>query len=86
MRLSSVAGVCMLYPLARNWSVTWVGFDALLVLNDPGGAQGPVFKAFRCILPVLVILETYYAWNVIPRNLCPPDSYARILAYLRLGP
>jgi glycosyl hydrolase family 99 len=26
-------------------------FDALLVLDDPGGAQGPVFKAFRCILP-----------------------------------
>jgi hypothetical protein len=43
-------------------------------------------RAFRCILPVLVVLETYYAWNAIPRNLCPPDSYARILAYLRLGP
>jgi len=26
-------------------------FDALLILDDPGGAQGPVFKAFRCILP-----------------------------------
>jgi len=26
-------------------------FDALLVLEGPGGAQGPVFKGFRCILP-----------------------------------
>ena len=42
--------------------------------------------AFRCVLPVLVILETYYAWNVIPRNLCPPDLYGKILTYLRLTP
>jgi hypothetical protein len=26
-------------------------YDALLLLDDPGGAQGPVFKAFRCIVP-----------------------------------
>lgn len=43
-------------------------------------------RAFRCILPGLVILETYYAWNVIPRNLCPPDLYGKILTYLRLTP
>jgi hypothetical protein len=43
-------------------------------------------RVFRCILPGLVVLETYYAWNVIPRNLCPPDVYGKILAYLRLTP
>jgi hypothetical protein len=26
-------------------------FDAMLLLDGPGGIQGPVFKAFRCILP-----------------------------------
>jgi len=27
------------------------GFDAFLMVRDAGGAQGPVFKGFRCILP-----------------------------------
>jgi len=56
-------------------------YDALLVLDDPGGAQGPVFKAFRCIVP-----EAYTDCHGVRRivsDYTPDDVWRRQTEALR---
>jgi hypothetical protein len=56
-------------------------FDALLVLDDPGGAQGPVFKGFRCILP-----DAYVDCHGVRRvvsDYTPDDAWRRQTDSLR---
>jgi Glycosyl hydrolase family 99 len=56
-------------------------FDALLVLEDPGGAQGPLFKGFRCILP-----QAYtdcHGIRRIVRDYTPDEAWRRQTDSLR---
>jgi hypothetical protein len=50
-------------------------FDALLLLEGPGGIQGPVFKAFRCILPP-AFLDCHGARQIV-RDYTPDDAWRR---------
>jgi glycosyl hydrolase family 99 len=57
------------------------GFDALLLLEGPGGIQGPVFKAFRCILPQ-AYLDCHGERRVI-RDYTPDEVWRRQTDSLR---
>jgi len=39
-------------------------------------------RPVRWMLPAYVAVATFYAWNVIPKNLCPEPAYARLLQLL----
>jgi hypothetical protein len=41
-------------------------------------------RAARWLLPIYLAASLFYAWNVIPTNLCPADLYSRVRQYLRL--
>jgi len=56
-------------------------FDTLLLLEGPGGIQGPVFKAFRCILPQAYI-DCHGVRRVV-RDYTPDDVWRRQTDALR---
>ena len=56
-------------------------FDAFLLLEGPGGAQGPVFKGFRCILPPAFI--DCHGVRQIVRDYTPDDAWRRQTDSLR---
>jgi hypothetical protein len=50
-------------------------FDAFLLLQGPGGVQGPVFKGFRCILPQA--FTDCHGMLQIVRDYTPDDVWGR---------
>jgi hypothetical protein len=56
-------------------------FDAFLVLEGPGGAQGPVFKGFRCILPP-AFTDCHGVLRTVP-DYTPDDAWRRQTDSLR---
>ncbi|MBI3932984.1 MAG: hypothetical protein HY317_06180 [Acidobacteria bacterium] len=57
------------------------GWDALLVLEDEDGSEGPVFKGFRCILPSEVV-DCHGAVHRVP-DYTPDDVWRRQTDALR---